>query len=103
MARVLISGSILARVAHHDGLAKALKDFITACLNDKPPPRKYKASGIAADGSEYYPYVALDLHHHHLHRDGDPLLITQHLDDCIYGIGIATHAEYIHGDKMAWL
>jgi hypothetical protein len=80
-----------------------MKDFIAACTENRPPPRKYKASGIATDGSEYYPYIALNLHHHHLHRDGDPLLITQNIDDCIYGIGVATHAKYILGDKMAWL
>jgi hypothetical protein len=82
---------------------KRQKDFIAACKANKPPPRIYKPSGISANGDEYYPYVALNLHHHHLHRDGDPLLITQHVDDCIYGIGLAEHAVFFHGDKMLWL
>ena len=38
-----------------------------------------------------------------LHNDGDPLLITQHLDNRIYGIGVSTHADYFDGDKMQWL
>jgi hypothetical protein len=33
----------------------------------------------------------------------DPLLITQHVADCIYGIGISTHADHFDGDKMKWL
>ena len=103
MARVFINKTIVARIARYDGLSKNLKSFVEACQNDKPPPRKYKPSGVSADGSEYYPYTALNLHHHHLHNDGDPLLITQHIDNSIYGIGISTHADYIQGDKMKWL
>jgi hypothetical protein len=103
MARVSIDKTILARVAPFDGLAKALKAFIEACQNDQQPPRIYKPSGISSKGDEYYPYAALDLHHHHLHNNGDPLLVTQHVDGAIYGIGLATHAEYFHGDKMQWL
>jgi hypothetical protein len=103
MARVLIGRTILARIAPHDGLSKALKGFIEACQNDKSPPRIYKASGIAANGEEYYPYLALNLHHHHLHRKGDPLLITQHVEGCIYGIGLTRHSEYFHGDRLLWL
>lgn len=103
MARVFISRTILARVAPHDGLSKALKAFIEACENDRPPPRIYKPSGISSDGTEYLPYLALELHHHHLHNNGDPLLVTQHIDDSIYGIGLTRHADYFHGDKMQWL
>jgi hypothetical protein len=103
MARVFMSKTILSRVARYDGLSKNLKAFIEACQNDKPPPRKYKASGISSDGREYYPYTSLNLHHHHLHGDGDPLLVTQHVDDAIYGIGLTTHRDYFDGDKMLWL
>jgi hypothetical protein len=103
MARVFINRSILARVAVNDGLWKNLKAFIEACQIDQPPPRIYKASGISANGTEYFPYLALNLHHHHLHNNGDPLLITQHVDDAIYGIGLARHADYFQGDKMQWL
>jgi len=103
MARVFVSKDILARIARHDGLSKNLKAFVEACQSDKTPPRIYKPSGISSDGREYFPYSSLNLHHHHLHNDGDPLLITQHIDDCIYGIGISTHADYFHGDKMQWL
>src|SRR5215467_4650575 len=103
MARVLIPKEILRRVSRHSGLSKALKAFIEACVEDKTPPRIYKRSGIAADGSEFLPYLELNLHHHHLHADGDPLLITQHVDDRIHGIGFARHADYFHGDKMQWL
>jgi len=31
------------------------------------------------------------------------MLITQHIDDSIIGIGLARHADYFHGDKMRWL
>ena len=103
MPRVLISRHILTRLAPHDGLTKALKSFIEACSAGRQPPRIYKPSGIAADGSEYLPYLRLDLHHHHLHRRGDPLLITQNIDEDIYGIGLARHADYFHGDRMLWL
>ncbi|MBX9830051.1 MAG: hypothetical protein K2Y27_34290, partial [Xanthobacteraceae bacterium] len=44
-----------------------------------------------------------DLHHHHLHRDGDPLLVTQHVDGVIYGVALATHETYFRKDCMGWL
>ena len=103
MALVRIHRTILARIAPHSGLSKALKGFIEACQNDKPPPRIYKPSGIAANGEEYFPYLALNLHHHHLHRKGDPLLVTQHVEGCIYCIGLTRHSEYFHGDRLLWL
>jgi hypothetical protein len=102
MALVRIHRAILTRISRDDGLSKSLKGFIDACQNDRPPPRIYKPSGIAANGEEYYPYLVLDLHHHHLHRRGDPLLVTQHVEGCIYGIGLTTHAEYFHGDRLLW-
>src|SRR5215213_225632 len=100
MARVYISRTIVVRVSRDDGLSKALKEFIFACQHDQPPPRIYKRSGVAANGEEYYPYLALNLCHHHLHRRGDPLLITQHVEGVVYGIALTRHAEYFHGDKM---
>jgi len=103
MARVIIPGEILRRISRHQGLAKNLAAFIEACRENKTPPRIYKRSGIAADGRKFPPYLELNLHHHHLHANGDPLLITQHVDDCIYVIGLARHADYFHGDKMQWL
>jgi hypothetical protein len=103
MARVLVSKKILAEVAPYDGLSKNLKAFLEACESDRPPPRIYKRSGIAHDGREYLPYTDLNLHHHHLHSSGDPLLVTQHIDDCIYVIALAKHSDYIHGDKLQWL
>jgi len=45
----------------------------------------------------------LRLHHHHLHRDGDPLLITQHIDEDVYGIALATHQDFFREDNMLWL
>lgn len=103
MARVFISKRILTEIAPHDGLSKNLQAFLEACKSDKPVPRIYKPSGTSRDGREFLPYVELDLHHHHLHNNGDPLLVTQHVDGDIYVIGLARHADYILGDKMQWL
>lgn len=103
MARVFADKDVLRKVAPHDGLSKNLKAFMEACRNNKSPPRVYKQSGMSNDGKEFVPYLDLNLHHHHLHNNGDPLLITQNIDDCIYCIGVATHADYILGDKMKWL
>jgi len=68
-----------------------------------PLPRIYKPSGYAKDGSEYRPYIQLRLHHHHLHSNPDPLLVTQHeADSLIFGIALTTHEAYF-GDKVRWL
>jgi hypothetical protein len=103
MARIYISRTIVMRLSRDDGLTKALKEFILACQHDQPPPRIYKRSGVAANGEEYYPYLALNLYHHHLHRRGDPLLITQRVEGAVYGVALTRHAEYFHGDKKLWL
>ena len=103
MARIRISKTILDRVAQYEGLKKNLKAFVEACQNSTHPPRVYKASGISANGQEYYPYLALDLHHHHLHNNGDPLLITQHVGGDIFGFALTRHADFFQGDKMQWL
>ena len=66
------------------------------------PPRVYKASGIRRDGTRFQPYLDLHLHHHHLGRKGDPLLIVQIVDGAAYGIALARHATYL-SNEMAWL
>jgi hypothetical protein len=99
MPRVLIHRTLLVRIEQY-GLGTELKGFISACNKEQHPPRIYKPSGVEP---LFRPYQMLELHHHHLHRDGDPLLITQHIDTDIYGVAVATHATYFHGDKMLWL
>lgn len=86
-----------------DGYSKALAEFVKCCEAGKPLPRIYKPSGIARDGTRFEPYLRLRLHHHHLGRSGDPLLVTQHVQDDIISIALATHASYLQGDKMSWL
>jgi hypothetical protein len=103
MAIVKIDKTILRRIEAHDGLWKGLREFVECCENGTHPPRIYKPSGISSDGTRFEPYIRLKLHHHHLHRNGDPLLVTQHIDDVIYGIALSNHAEYLLGDKLAWL
>lgn len=103
MAVVRIDKTIVKRLRPHDGLYKALIAFIFACQKDQPPPRIYKKSGIAADGSKFQPYIDLNLHHHHLHQKSDPILVTQNIEGVISSVALTTHAEYFQGDKMLWL
>jgi hypothetical protein len=90
---------LILRIEKH-GLGAELRGFITAIRDGLHPPRIYKPSGI---NPSFLPYEDLELHHHHLHRDGDPLLITQKIDGDIYGIALATHETYFREDKMQWL
>lgn len=99
MPRIFIHRELVARIEKH-GFGMQLKGFISAIQNGQHPPRIYKASGIKP---KFAPYAELELHHHHLHRDGDPLLITQHVDDDIYVIALATHKTFFQEDKMQWL
>ena len=103
MPVVKIDKTIIRRVRSHNALAKALAEFILAAQKGDHPPRVYKKSGIANDGKKFDPYLKLNLHHHHLHRDGDPLLVTQHIDDEIRSVALARHSDHILGDKMLWL
>ncbi|MBX9843238.1 MAG: hypothetical protein K2Z80_15660 [Xanthobacteraceae bacterium] len=99
MPKVLIHRSLVVRIDQH-GLSAELKAFVKACSEGKHPPRIYKPSGAQPP---FAPYQLLDLHHHHLHRDGDPLLVTQHVDGVIYGVALATHETYFRQDCMGWL
>lgn len=99
MPRIFIHRDLIVRIDKF-GFGRELKGFISAVQQDQHPPRVYKASGISP---QFVPYEELELHHHHLHRDGDPLLITQHIEGEIYGIALATHETYFGGDKMLWL
>jgi len=99
MSRVLIHRELVVRIDQY-GFGKELKGFIYAIQSGLNPPRIYKASGVAPS---YRPYEMLELHHHHLHRDGDPLLITQHIDNDVYGIALATHETFFRTDNMLWL
>jgi hypothetical protein len=83
-------------------LFKAASDLVRCCASGEHPPRKYKASGVAKDGSTFQPYLRLVLYHHHLHACGDPLLVTQHIGDIAYGVALTTHAKHF-GDKWQWL
>lgn len=99
MARLLVPRSLVARIEQH-GLGKEFRAFALAITNGTHPPRIYKASGVSPN---FQPYQDLRLHHHHLHRDGDPLLVTQHIENEVHGVALATHATYFHGDQLAWL
>ena len=99
MPSLLIHRDLIVRI-HRYGFIAELKGFISAFKNGTHPPRVYKASGVEP---LFAPYQDLGLHHHHLHRDGDPLLITQHIGGVIYGIALSTHEIYFHSDKMQWL
>lgn len=99
MVRVFIHRELIVRIARF-GFGKELKAFISALQSGQHPPRVYKASGVVP---AFEPYQLLNLHHHHLHRDSDPLLITQEIDGAVYGIALTTHEIYFHGDKMLWL
>ena len=103
MAVVRISKTIILRLKKHNGLYKALGGFVSACQKDQPPPRIYKKSGIAANGTKFQPYLDLNLYHHHLHQGPDPLLVTQNIGNVIASVALTTHAEYFQGDKMLWL
>jgi hypothetical protein len=100
MPTVKIDKTIFRRVRSHDGLSKALDEFVDAVTNDQHPPRVYKKSGVANDGKKFDPYLKLDLHHHYLHRDGDPLLVTQHVEEEVRSVALARHSDYILGDKL---
>src|SRR5882762_7895670 len=99
MPRIFIHRELIVRIEQY-GFGKELRGFVEALREDLHPPRIYKPSGISPS---FKPYQILELHHHHLHRDGDPLLITQHIDDEIYGFALATHETYFRSDKMLWL
>jgi hypothetical protein len=103
MPVVKIDKAILGRIRSHNNLSKALAEFIDAVREGQHPPRVYKKSGVANDGEKFDPYIKLNLHHHHLHRDGDPLLVTQHVADEVRSVALARHSDYILGDKMLWL
>ncbi len=103
MAVVRIDKTIVKRLRAHDGLYKALVAFIYACQKDLPPPRIYKKSGIANDGTKFQPYIDLNLYHHHLHQKSDPLLVIQNVNGVIVSVALTSHAEFFQGDKMAWL
>ena len=102
MATVKIDKTIFRRIESL-GLLKELSQFVYACENGRHPPRIYKPSGIAKDGSKFEPYLKLKLHHHHLHRSSEPLLVTQHIGEIIQCIALARHEEYTRGDKLLWL
>jgi len=99
MPRIFIHRELVIRIEKH-GLGVELRGFVTAIRDNQHPPRIYKPSGVSPS---FPPYEDLELHHHHLHRDGDPLLITQHVDGDVYGIALATHQTYFREDKMQWL
>jgi hypothetical protein len=99
MPRLLIPRSLVVRIEQH-GLGKELRAFAAAITDGSHPPRVYKASGV---DPIFQPYQDLRLYHHHLHRDGDPLLVTQHVENEIYAIALATHETYFRGDKLEWL
>jgi hypothetical protein len=99
MPRIFIHRELIVRIEKY-GLGVELRGFITAIRGGQHPPRIYKPSGVDPN---YPPYEDLELHHHHLHRDGDPLLITQHVYGDIYGIALATHQTFFREDKMQWL
>jgi hypothetical protein len=99
MPRIFIHRNLILRIERH-GLGMELRGFIAAIRDRQHPPRIYKPSGV---NPSFPPYEDLDLYHHHLHRDGDPLLITQKVDGNIYGIALATHEAYFREDKMQWL
>jgi hypothetical protein len=99
MPRVFIHRELVKRI-EQSGLGVELRGFITAMLDGQHPPRISKPSGISPS---FPPYEELELHHHHLHRDGDPLLVTQHIDGDIYWIALATHETFFREDNMQWL
>jgi len=103
MPIVKIPAEILRKVATVDGLSKAMSEFIKCQHKRITPPRVYKPSGLAKNGDVFEPYRQLGLWHHHLHRRGDPLLVTQHVNGEIIGVALTTHADFFFGDKMGWM
>jgi hypothetical protein len=84
-------------------LSKALKEFALAVAANQHPKRVFKPSGIDRQGSRFEPYLRLGLWHHHLGRNGDPLLVLQQRNDRYTGVALARHADYTTGDKLLWL
>lgn len=103
MALVRIPKEIWVRLRKDDGLFKAAAQFSKCCEEGVDPPRIYKPSGFERNGAIFHPYLILGLHHHHLHNNPDPLLVTQHIGNVIYGIALTTHEVYTRGDKMLFL
>src|SRR5712691_4387253 len=103
MTRVLIPREIWTRLRGYDSLRKGAAEFVKCCEKGRAPPRIYKQSGIARDGSVFQPYLRLALWHHHLHRDGEPLLVTQHVGDAIVAVALPSHRTYLTGDKWLWM
>jgi hypothetical protein len=99
MPRVFIHRELIKRI-ERVGLGTELRSFVKSMVEGQHPPRVYKASGI---NPSFRPYEELELHHHHLHRDGDPLLVTQHVDGAVYGIALATHETFFREDNMQCL
>lgn len=96
---VHIPPEIKCRTDAVESLKKNFKQFVECCEQGKDPPRIFKPSGRAANGQVFEPFVKLLLHHHHLHRDGDPLLTLQKLGADLSALALSTHAVYF-GDKM---
>jgi hypothetical protein len=93
----------LARLDSRPGLRGALKEFVRAVEGGGIPKRVFKSSGIDRHGDRYEPYIRLGLWHHHLSRNGDPLLILQKVGDNFDAIALTSHELYTRGDKALWL
>jgi hypothetical protein len=100
---VKIDREIQRRLRRKSQLWHAAQEFVSALEAGQHPPRIYKKSGVAKDGSTFDAYVRLNLYHHHLHASGDPLLVMQEIDNVVYCFALSNHADYINGDKMLWL
>ncbi len=80
-----------------------MKEFVTAIENGEHPKRVYKPSGVNKKGERFEPYIRLNLWHHHLGGDGEPLLILQIAGDNVFGFALSSHAKHFQGDNMLWL
>jgi hypothetical protein len=98
-----VTDEIRKGLANQQGYRNALKQFAKAIENGQQPKRVWKPSGINKKGQRFDPYIRLSLHHHHLGRGADPIIVFQQIGSNFYAINVTSHAEFFNGNEMKWL